>query len=216
MYAKAMHVSKNPVQDALDLVNKYDKSTASKYQQSLPSKGDIKHDDRTKDMQKKLIASKQRVVHHLRISRSLERNILQAEVVETAMKAQLVNRVEKDRAGKVADRIKDNHRSAGSSISQSWLESSDLRIIEDILGLEMGHASIIQNTLNRYDDSKLCKELACMPQSSRSKMALALFTKITKDFPASLFNFPQQTYSSSKSLFHLEKCFSTHFHLEVL
>ncbi len=170
--------SKNPVQDALDLVNKYDRTGGSKFRNSLPSKGDVQHDDRQKNLKDKLIASKQRVVHHLRVSRSIERSIMQTEIVDNAIKAQLGNRVEKDSAGKVADRIKESHRSAGSSISQSWLEGTDLRVIEDVMGLEMGHAGIIQSTLNRYDDSKLCRELSSMPQSSRSKMNLTMFSKV--------------------------------------
>ena len=80
--------SKNPVQDALDLVNKYDKTGKSQFRESIPSKGDVHHDDRQKSLKNKLIASKQRVVHHLRMSRSLERSIVQAEVVENAIKTQ--------------------------------------------------------------------------------------------------------------------------------
>ena len=170
--------SKNPVQDALDLVNRYDKSGASKYRDSQPSVGDVKQQDRQKSLKGKLIASKQRVVHHLRVSRSIECSIVQTEVVDKAIKAQLANRVERDSTGKVADRIREAHSSTGTSITQSWLENYDLRAIEDQLMLEPGHANIVQNTLNRYDDSKLCKELSGMPRSSHAKMDKALFAKV--------------------------------------
>ncbi len=167
--------SKNPVQDALDLVKKYDKS--NKYNVAA-SKGDIQHESKKKILEKKLLSSKQQVVQHLRISRSIERSIIQTEIVEKAIKEQLINRVEKDPAGKVADRIKEAHRRAGSSVSQSWLGNSELNLIESVYGLEMGHAGLVQSTLNRYDDSKLCIELSGMPESTRLKMNSAFFAKI--------------------------------------
>ncbi len=168
-------VSKNPVQDALDLVKKYDRSNKFNV---VASKGDVQHENKKKNLEKKLLSSKQQVVQHLRISRSIERSILQTEIVENAIKAQLVNRVEKDSAGKVADRIKDAHRRAGSSVSQSWLDKSDLYLIESIYDLELGHAGVVQSTLNRYDDSKLSTELGGMPESTKSKMNAKFFAKV--------------------------------------
>jgi len=167
--------SKNPVQDALDLVKKYDRSNKFNV---VASRGDVQHENKKKSLEKKLLSSKQQVVQHLRISRSIERSILQTEIVEKAIKAQLLNRVEKDSAGKVAGRIKDAHRRAGSSASQSWLDKKELFLIESIYDLELGHAGVVQSTLNRYDDSKLCLELAGMPESTKAKMSAAFFAKI--------------------------------------
>ena len=172
--------SKSIVQQALDLVNRYDKSASKggSLSASRQSKGEAHHDGRVKNMEKKLLTSRQRVVKHLRISRTLEQNILQSELIEQAVKTQLVNKVDKDATSKIATRIKSTHRRRGSSATQSFLDDKTLRFIEDICGIELGEAGDVQNTLNRYDDSQLCNELDMVPKSKLLKMNQSFFSKV--------------------------------------
>jgi hypothetical protein len=166
-------------EDALKFVNKHtNPKTAINGRGVRRSKGQKIQEENVQQLEKKLLASKQRVVQHLKKARSIERSILQYEIVEKQRKETVkIASIPSNRAN-IANSIKDTHRRRGSSASQSWLAPSILQMIEAAYGLEVGYGDSVQSTLNRYDDTDLVEHLDKVPHSFLKKLNVEFFVKV--------------------------------------
>lgn len=172
-------MSSKETEEALKFVNKHtNPKTAINGRGFRKSKGQKVQEANVDQLEKKLLASKQRVVLHLKKARSIERSILQAELIEKQRKetAKLVS-IPSNRTN-VAKSIKDGHRRRGSSASQSWLAPSILHMIEASHGLEVGYCGEVQSTLNRYDDTELVEHLDKVPHSFLNQLSADFFVKV--------------------------------------
>ena len=166
-------------EEALKFVNKHtNPKTAINGRGFRRSKGQKRQEDNVEQLEKKLLASKQRVVQHLKKARSIERSILQAELVEKQRKETVKLASIPSNRTNVAKSIKDSHRRRGSSASQSWLAPSILHMIEASHGLEVGYGREIQSTLNRYDDNDLVEHLDKVPHSFLKQLNVEFFVKV--------------------------------------
>jgi len=190
-----MSVSQELVQQALVLARKYNPTeeelwlspSSTKHNALVPSKADQYHLQRTRSLEKKLAISKQRVVKHLLISRSLEKSILQGEIIQNAVKTHLQTRVSlADRPKRTLDQgATGGGQGSGDELSlwrekNHWLDSHSLSTIECGACLDFGTAQVVQEALNHYRDDALRSELESFPESALSHVDASFFLKIVK------------------------------------
>lgn len=151
------------------------------------AKAALSHQERTRQLEKLLATSKQRVVQHLLQSRSIQKSITQTEIVECAVKAHLALVREQESARRRDGRTLDSRRLSHSSNNNDdedetrailWFSESILRHIEEAAGLEPRQPHALQQALNEYSDHSLRTELNAFPVSDFPDLDEALFCRV--------------------------------------
>lgn len=147
---------------AIDFAANYKKGKSKK-----ETKTEKHQREQLESLEKQLAKSKKQVIKHVIQSRKIEHALKQTSLATNAVT-------------KHVQILPDISRKAKKKriIKTQWLSESELHVLDVAGKLVAGTSSVLQRSLNMYNDTYLTKELNAFPESQLHEMNMLLFSKV--------------------------------------
>lgn len=138
-------------------------------------RGAERNDNKLVNLQTMLNDKKQRVMKNVLAARAVENKIVQIEKVEHVMRSRVMATEEINRIASI--------KKVGAPLQCGRLlcfNDNSLHLIESSAGMQRGIGTLVQKSLNKFDDTQVTNLLKALPMDANTEITMEWFQRVVK------------------------------------